>query len=51
MRKKKKKKPGKLTCQNDLNRHLKYYLQLMTKKDVEGSGLGLQMGGSQPIWG
>ena len=48
---KKKKKTGKLTCQNDLNCHLKYHLQLMTKKDVEGSGLGLQMGGSQLIWG
>lgn len=29
-----------MTCQNGLNPHLKYHLQLKTKEDVGGSSLG-----------
>ena len=39
-----------VTCWNGWNPHLNYHLQLKTKEDVGGSGLGLQRAGRQFMW-
>ena len=39
-----------VTHQISQNPHLKHHLQLTTKEDVSGSGLGLQTGGRQLTW-